>query len=175
VAIVICTFADSSSLQGSALLDIVSGYGTVAVTNNHMLIDANGITPPTTCYIADNIGARTVGDVGGVQQGVISKVFFQPTAGIDMAYIKLSNPFTATDNWAFDSAVLPQGKVCNQNDVALGDQIIVLGYPVDGSKTTVTATQGIVAGFNGNYIVTDAKIDHGNSGGAAILVKDDVI
>ncbi|OHA17464.1 MAG: hypothetical protein A3G52_02465 [Candidatus Taylorbacteria bacterium RIFCSPLOWO2_12_FULL_43_20] len=54
----------------------------------------------------------------------------------------------------------------------LGDQVVILGYPAVGSMTTVTATDGIISGFDDKYYITSAKIEQGNSGGAAILVKD---
>jgi hypothetical protein len=68
-------------------------------------------------------------------------------------------------------------KVCSPTDAVVGDQIAVLGYPASGgtgaASTAITVTQGVVSSFDGDYYVTDAKIDHGNSGGAAILVKND--
>jgi hypothetical protein len=48
-----------------------------------------------------------------------------------------------------------------------------LGYPTIGSSGSITVTEGIVSGIEGDYYVTSAKIDHGNSGGVAILTKDD--
>jgi len=38
---------------------------------------------------------------------------------------------------------------------------------------SITATEGIISGFAADYYVTSAKIDHGNSGGAAIEVQRD--
>ena len=61
-------------------------------------------------------------------------------------------------------------KICSK--VEAGDRLIILGYPAIGSKTGLTVTEGIVSGFDGNYYITSAKIDRGNSGGAAILVGD---
>lgn len=61
-------------------------------------------------------------------------------------------------------------KLCSQ--VEVGDKLIILGYPGIGSQTGLTATEGIVSGFDGSYYITSAKIDRGNSGGAAILVRD---
>jgi S1-C subfamily serine protease len=58
---------------------------------------------------------------------------------------------------------------------SLGDDIIILGYPVIGSTSGITVTQGIISGTEGNYFITDAKIDAGNSGGAAILVKNNCL
>lgn len=55
---------------------------------------------------------------------------------------------------------------------SVGDQLIILGYPGIGSQTDITATEGIVSGYDGGYYITSAKVEHGNSGGAAILLKD---
>lgn len=67
--------------------------------------------------------------------------------------------------------------LCQPTDTQIGDQVLILGYPVNGgtgqASTAITATQGIISSYDGEYYVTDAPIDHGNSGGAAILVKDD--
>lgn len=61
-------------------------------------------------------------------------------------------------------------KICS--GVQVGDQLIVLGYPGVGGST-LTVTEGIVSGFEYDfgvrYIKTSAKIDHGNSGGLALL------
>jgi S1-C subfamily serine protease len=48
-----------------------------------------------------------------------------------------------------------------------------LGYPFIGTSDNVTVTSGVISGIEQDYYVTDAKIDHGNSGGAAILTKND--
>jgi len=62
-------------------------------------------------------------------------------------------------------------KICDQKP-NLGDEVLVLGYPGIGSKDGVTATEGIISGFDGNYFITSAKVEQGNSGGAAILQKE---
>lgn len=64
--------------------------------------------------------------------------------------------------------------VCDQKP-SLGDEIIVLGYPGIGSTSSVTATEGIISGFDGSYFITSAKVEEGNSGGAAILIKDNCL
>ncbi len=58
------------------------------------------------------------------------------------------------------------------NSVEIGDMVIVLGYPTIGAEGDITVTEGIISGREGSYFVTSAKVDEGNSGGAAILVKD---
>ena len=54
---------------------------------------------------------------------------------------------------------------------ATGDSVIILGYPKIGTKNDITATEGIIAGVDDNYYITSAKVERGNSGGAAILTK----
>ena len=53
-----------------------------------------------------------------------------------------------------------------------GEKILILGYPGIGDQNDITVTDGIISGFDGIYYVTSAKIEHGNSGGVAISVKN---
>ena len=64
--------------------------------------------------------------------------------------------------------------VCSQRPV-IGDRVLILGYPGIGSQESVTATEGIISGFDEDYYTTSAKIDKGNSGGAAIDIKNDCL
>lgn len=89
--------------------------------------------------------------------------------GYDLGYIYINEPTTY-----FKSLTSSFPSLCSQKP-SLGDEIVVLGYPSIGSKENVTATEGIVSGFDGNYIVTSAKVEQGNSGGAAILLKDNCL
>jgi len=68
----------------------------------------------------------------------------------------------------------PQGFACD-NEPEIGDKIVVLGYPGIGSNKGITVTEGIISGYEGDYYVTSAKIDHGNSGGIAVSVKEDCV
>ncbi len=54
---------------------------------------------------------------------------------------------------------------------ASGDSVVILGYPAVGAQGDVTATEGIISGFEGDYFISSAKVERGNSGGAAILAK----
>lgn len=69
---------------------------------------------------------------------------------------------------------LPEGRLCSITPV-LGDHVVVLGYPSIGSETTVTATEGIIAGFEEPFYITSAKVDRGNSGGIAVDVERDCL
>ncbi|OHA58589.1 MAG: hypothetical protein A2571_02355 [Candidatus Vogelbacteria bacterium RIFOXYD1_FULL_44_32] len=89
-------------------------------------------------------------------------------ANIDLAYLNFTKILD-----------LPGGvslpvKKCAQKPI-LGDQVVILGYPSVGSTNGVTATEGIISGFDKEYYITSAKIERGNSGGAAILVKNNCL
>lgn len=89
---------------------------------------------------------------------------------IDLAVIKITRQLDG-------GAVLenfPYVKVGDSNDVHLGDNIQVLGYPGIGGET-ITFTRGSVSGFTSEravgdraWIKTDATISGGNSGGLAV-------
>ena len=61
---------------------------------------------------------------------------------------------------------------CNTNKIEIGTDILILGYPGIGAQTGITATEGIISGIEDYYFVTSAKIDSGNSGGAAISIEN---
>lgn len=52
-----------------------------------------------------------------------------------------------------------------------GGSLVIMGFPFVGSTEGLTVTRGIVSGYDGDYIVTDAKIEEGASGGAAIDIE----
>ncbi|MCK5021890.1 MAG: trypsin-like peptidase domain-containing protein [Candidatus Pacebacteria bacterium] len=61
--------------------------------------------------------------------------------------------------------------LCSE-DPGLGDEVAILGYPNIGDESNVTVTEGIISGFDKNYFITSAKVEQGNSGGAAISLKN---
>jgi S1-C subfamily serine protease len=89
---------------------------------------------------------------------------------IDLAVIRITRQLDG-------GAVLenfPYVKIGDSNDVHLGDNIQVLGYPGIGGET-ITLTRGSVSGFTSEravgeraWIKTDATISGGNSGGLAV-------
>ncbi|MSR62952.1 MAG: serine protease [Planctomycetes bacterium] len=70
---------------------------------------------------------------------------------------------------------LPTLELGSAAGLTIGDPLWLIGYPSTGgtgSRVTISATRGIVAGFEradfGVLIKTDAEITRGNSGGAAL-------
>jgi S1-C subfamily serine protease len=54
----------------------------------------------------------------------------------------------------------------------VGDQVLAYGSPVELPDTV---TKGIVSAVRGDYIQTDAQINHGNSGGPLLNVRGEVV
>ena len=135
---------------------VLSDIGITGLTNEHvfMLDDL----PPTVCELW----------VNGSSFLIDNSIGLRPFYGgyDDIGYIRVDNP----DN-NLVQITNPNIKVCKK--VEIGDKLVILGYPGIGSQESITATEGIVSGIESNYYVTSAKIEHGNSGGAAILLKDD--
>ena len=87
------------------------------------------------------------------------------------AQIKPS-PLNQLDN----IAIIPNTKICNHN-YSMNASVKILGYPAIGSThPIITITEGIISSFEREgkvtYYLTSAKIDEGNSGGAAIASDD---
>ncbi len=180
VAKVICTWNYSngetySGLQGSSLLINLSGYGLVAVTNKHVVTDSTTGSPlaPNTCTVGVyGVGARTTNLNSSLD---VDTTPIHSLRDWDVAYISLDDTHASqqSDNSVFDKSAAAPLKICTDNEARVGDKLIVLGYPAIGTDRGITVTDGIVSGIESDYYVTSAKIDHGNSGGAAVLVKDD--
>jgi len=156
------------TVRASGLLINFTGLGTTLITNKHVVVDVNG-------YVANHCLVGVYGKGARLIDYDINKDPFVVGVDRDWAYIKLGREYalsTNSDGGNFDTITSKNLNVCT-NQVNIGDKLIVLGYPTIGAQGGITVTDGIVSGLEGDFYVTSAKIDHGNSGGAAILLKDD--
>ena len=165
VGLTLCSFispytGQQTSVQGGSGTAIkFSNQPLSIVTNKHVVTDEFGNGAYGCVFILPDRTSNIYGKIIGTGKGV--GVFNDDVAFI---YIKDS------DNYLNNlTSILP--KFCQRKPVE-GENVLILGYPAIGSSESITATQGIISGFEGNYFITDAKFDHGSSGGAAILVKD---
>lgn len=164
IANVECQFkySDTSRLyqksSGSGIAIKFGNTPSAILTNKHVLIDSNG-------YGADSCSAKLLDS----NEILASSDIRSATKEYDLGYIYINNPGDYFKNLTSNFPSL-----CSQKPF-LGDEIVVLGYPSIGSKNGLTATEGIVSGFDGNYFITSAKVEQGNSGGAAILLKDNCL
>lgn len=94
---------------------------------------------------------------------------------VSLSTLKTHNKFDyalmVSDDSGKDFNITFKFNYCPANSANLGDEILILGYPTIGSQNGITVTDGIISGSDEDYFVTSAKIEKGNSGGAAILIK----
>src|SRR3989338_3194230 len=134
-------------------------YDGVVITNRHVITDEKGYGP-SSCSL------KFPGS---------NHVFIVPNSeirtainGDDWGTITVSDKKSYIDNKPLSGMYGCYGKKPTE-----GDEVVIIGYPSIGSQTGITVTRGIISGLEGNYFITDAKIDHGNSGGTAILMRGD--
>lgn len=132
-----------------------NGYPAV-VTNTHVILDENN-TPPALCRLQFPDYGKTI--------TVSSAQIFKSANGFDWSRIDLDSSDSYLNS--LSSKSFPS---CTDTP-SLGANIVILGYPGIGSQTDITATEGIVSGYDGDYYITSAKVERGNSGGAAVLLR----
>lgn len=73
-------------------------------------------------------------------------------------------------------AVFPAIEIGDSKNIGLLDDIVIIGYPEKGGSS-VTVNRGTVEGKDalGRWIKTDARLIHGNSGGAAVSLDGKLI
>lgn len=152
-----CTFRAGTLAEettgGSAIVE-TNGAGTRFVTNGHVLEDDGDypdscelLVPGTEVTIPVDGDALAVESARDIGYGAIG------TTGV---------------------AGVPPARHCTIKP-EIGDRVVILGYPAIGGEESVTATEGIISGFDGKFYTTSAKIERGNSGGAAVDVKRDCL
>lgn len=82
----------------------------------------------------------------------------------DIAYLRVDDPRASI-------SINQTQKACSAVP-EIGDRVITLGFPRVGAKDSITVTDGIISGLEKDFYITSAKIESGNSGGAAILTKN---
>ncbi|WP_420643927.1 S1C family serine protease [Candidatus Leptofilum sp.] len=122
-------------------------------------LSASADQPPTETYIAELVAAD---------------------GALDLAVIKVTADLNGN---ALDlgSLNLPFVEIGNSDEIGLGEEIRILGYPGAGGET-ITFTRGNVAGFESQnrvgdraWIKTDATISPGNSGGLGVNSAGQII
>jgi len=126
----------------------------ILITNRHVVVDQEKYSPKV-CRI--KLPDRK--DIISVP----TENILESSKGYDVAKIWIGYHPYSGDYYSFD--------ICTETPF-IGEEIIILGYPAIGSSVGITATEGIISGYDGDYYITSAKVEHGNSGGAAILVSE---
>ncbi len=141
---------------GSGILAKEPGGYPAVVTNTHVILNENN-APPSLCRIQfPDYGKTTT---------VSPDQIFKSSNGFDWSRIDLDS----SDSYLNDLSA-KSFPACTDTP-SVGSNIVILGYPGIGSQTDITATEGIVSGYDGDYYITSAKVERGNSGGAAVLLR----
>ncbi len=141
--------------NGSGLLTKNASSSPFVLTNKHVVLEQE-TDVPAVCRVKFPDYEKTF--------SITPDNIMKAASGDDWAQI-----FLPSDE-KISKLTSSQIKICGQPPV--GSDIIILGYPVIGAKTDITATEGIISGYDGNYYITSAKVDRGNSGGTAIFLKN---
>lgn len=146
---------------------LCSGSGTIIDDLGTILTNAHVIEPGGTCPY-DRIGIAITSDAGRPPELLYLADVYAYDPVVDLAVVRIATDLAGAPVSGPFKAV-PVG---NSDEVQIGDQLRILGYPGIGGDT-VTFTNGVVSGFaaqNGigdrSWIKTDATIAGGNSGGA---------
>ncbi len=148
--------------------ETIQGSGTIFGLNRLILTNAHVVQNMTTCSfgLTDNIKNSPQNWYDATVLSSLQRSS-DPNILSDLALIKPITPLSQTVKTVAYN-------LCSSNDILLGSELVILGYPAIGGYT-ITATEGIVSGFDqGGFVVkTSAKIEHGNSGGGAFLKNKD--
>jgi len=161
IAAVSCKYTTGTS-RGSGVLmrfDDETAQGTGVLTNRHVLITESGLSP-SSCTV-------TLPDVGASATALrVNDDIEAASSGQDFGRIVLRGASSA-----FTSITETPIRKCGFR-AKVGDSVLILGYPSIGAEESMTATDGIISGYDDDYYVTSAKVEKGNSGGAAIHVAE---
>jgi hypothetical protein len=163
IAYVTCNFGGliKQSGSGTVFLQLPAFSNQIPVLTNRHVITYEGIYDtygPDYCIVK----------IGDETYRVLPTQFRFLTKGYDLAILFIDNPSQKLK----EIAISWKNELCKAKTGKVGDSIVVLGFPAIGSPTDITATEGIISGYEDYYYITSAKIDAGNSGGAAILLKE---
>jgi len=157
------TFAEQSGSGYVYGYDASNGQLFILTNKHVMTMTAYGASfIPTSCDIrvpGDSQSATIYNNAA--EMGLVS------SAGEDYTLFNIPNPtpfMLAMEKNLWDGAC--------QGTAELGEPIIILGYPEIGDQNDITVTDGIISGYDGNYYITSAKIEHGDSGGLAVSLKN---
>lgn len=151
------------------------GSGTVISDGGLILTNAHVATPSDVEVDELLIGVTQQSDAAPVPRYRAEVV--AADAVLDLAILQITE---TTGGGPYDHALEPLA-IGDSNAVAIGDDLIIVGYPGIGGET-ITLTRGYVSGFTGNptlgshaWIKTDGTIAGGNSGGLAANKAGEII
>ena len=138
---------------------------TWVMTNKHVFLDEGRYTP-YSCTIKFP-GDETLFEV------LFSSGNYRTIDPLDVGLIEITAPDTYVRSITSIKKVFTES-FCSYTP-SLGEKVAILGYPTIGTVGDITATEGIISGYDSDFYITSAKIEHGNSGGIALSTEKNCI
>ena len=181
------SYDNSIESSGSGVSFLYSPTGTqpkqnLIYTNYHVYTGAVVNGQPPTCYAVFPEPPNFVynGSYGDYRLS-LNAWHYDPNIYEDSALFAIGAPLYSPLNSipvmndvSKEFGLVPGKGQCSATAAKVGDSITIFGYPSSGNLLGVseTVTDGIISGIlPGPIYKTNAAIDHGNSGGVAILNK----
>lgn len=150
--------------RGSAV--VVQADGVIA-TNLHVITDSRSGQRYDEVLLSVSSEGSTTSKTYRLKTLVINK-------SDDLALLRVESD--AAGNSLSKPVAFPALEIGDSKNVRLLDDIFIIGFPEKGGST-VTVNRGAVEGRDvlGRWIKTDARLIHGNSGGAAVNIEGKLI
>ena len=147
-----------------------------------VIVRKDGIVATNCHVIFDSRSGRMFGDLlftlspDGNTSSIQPQYHLKPVLlnkEYDLALLKIEPDVSAR---AVTSTMYPAVTIGDSKSVRLLDDLFIIGFPEKGGLS-VTVNRGSVEGRDilGNWIKTDGRMIHGNSGGAAVNARGELI
>ena len=135
----------------------------IVATNYHVISDDR--TGRVFDKILFDVAETTAASASKLRRYMMKPVLLSQE--YDLALLVISSD--PAGNAVTESTIFPAIELADSRKVAPLDDLVIIGFPAKGLGG-VTVNTGIVEGVDalGNWIKTNARIIHGNSGGAAV-------
>lgn len=196
---VVCQAGNGNVFASGVIIG--KSQGSVIVLTNYHVTESAKIPPA-------GVPPCVVGDTGSGEYYYGQPIYYPSVASqnlmrtIDFSFVEIKDPIPSeilsydesTGKYISQPSVSKTTllsrtafpKICSQNSMKAGEEIVVLGYPIIGGdfdlfgtpNLRLITTEGIIsndANSFENYFVSSAKIEQGNSGGGAFLKSENCL
>jgi len=145
--------------RGSAVMIRSDG---ILVTNSHVIVNTRTSRPYDELYLSLSSDGETT-----TAPNRYRVTLLMMNKDLDLALLRVDSD--AAGKPVSKSFTFPSVELGDSTKVKLLEDLFIIGFPEKGGAS-VTVNRGVVEGKDilGNWIKTDARVIHGNSGGAAV-------
>lgn len=158
-----------------------TGSGTIMNEQGYILTNYHCVADDSGLYNSEGyVAIALTNDVRVKSQPQYFAQYRSGNPSLDLAVVQIVEDING-NKVSPEALNLVPAKIGNSDELNMGDEINLLGYPGVGGET-ITFTAGKVSGFidedfdnEVDWIKTDAIVNHGNSGGTAINSRGEMI